>query len=348
MFTGIIHHSGMIKKIATIKGGKKFTIESEFEDLTLGESIAVNGICLTVTHIDKQTFECELSPETLHSTCAEQLGEGDAVNLERAMRLSDRLGGHLVTGHVDGQIEVMSVEPEGEFTKVTLTKTGTGLDRCLMPKGSVTLNGVSLTVNHVSRNEFSVMLIPQTKNITTLKDIAIGDWMNIEYDWMAKTVNHQLRLMNVGQRTHQAQTGGQERRRHNNGHHHNGPSANRQGRHTHQGGFRQASGQSANSRPDYGQDFGNRQPYKNGNVAGQDSHYGNDTAWHDAPNGNMTYYSHGQEDQDARGGTSYLRKRRTPYRKPSANPELADQPAFVSHDEIAPKLESAYMYDTEE
>ncbi len=178
MFTGIADHCAAVKKIEDITAGKRFTITSKFKDISVGDSIAVNGVCLTVSTIKRSVFTCEVSPETLSVTCIEQLSEGDEVNVEQALRLSDRLGGHLVTGHIDGQVEVVSIEDRGEFTAVEFTKAGTNYDRCLMSKGSVTINGVSLTINYVSRENFTVMLVPQTLEKTTLLDLEIGQCVN--------------------------------------------------------------------------------------------------------------------------------------------------------------------------
>ncbi|MFU8797440.1 MAG: riboflavin synthase [Gammaproteobacteria bacterium] len=188
MFTGIIDHCGNITAVekTTIR------IAGQFNDWQLGESIAVDGICLTVTQFGETYFECDISAETRLVTTANQFQPGKPVNLERPLRLSDRLGGHIVQGHVDQVAYVAEREAVEECVKLVFTGITATMQRLLIPKGSVAVNGVSLTLNRVMPRAFEVMLIPHTLQRTNLEQLQPGDAVNIEYDWFAKVVSHQL------------------------------------------------------------------------------------------------------------------------------------------------------------
>ena len=194
MFTGIIEAIGTIKEIAQNLKGVSLQIDSRKLDLTdvkIGDSIAVNGVCLTVTQQGNNHFEVDVSHEMLR--CTEGLKNlGNQVNLEKAMRLSDRLGGHLVSGHVDGVGKIIQFEPEGENYRLSI-QSPNELLKYIVVKGSITVNGVSLTVNRIEGSHFHINLIPHTLAETNLKLLKVGDAVNLETDLLARYVE---RLMN--------------------------------------------------------------------------------------------------------------------------------------------------------
>jgi riboflavin synthase len=197
MFTGIVHHVGRVKESRPFPGqplsaGRILVIETEFKDLVPGESISVNGVCLTATNRSVADLDVEISPETLDKSELGQVAAGSAVNLERALKFGDAIGGHWVSGHVDTVGEVYAVETMGGFTKMSFGRIPPEMHRWLIPKGSVAVNGVSLTVNEVTPGGFSVMLIPHTLEKTNLKALAKLSPVNLEFDWMVKTVLRDL------------------------------------------------------------------------------------------------------------------------------------------------------------
>ena len=165
----------------------RLSFDAPFEGLALGESVSVSGACLTVVEAGARGFEVDVTVETLDKTTLGRLSPGDAVNLERAVRAGDRIGGHFVTGHVDGIAEVLHTERAGDAVN---TRIGAppALVRYVAAKGSVALDGVSLTVNTVDSAAFSIMLIPHTLAVTTLKGIAPGRLLNLEVDLVARYV----------------------------------------------------------------------------------------------------------------------------------------------------------------
>jgi len=189
MFTGIIQGLGALKAVRQAGQGLVFTIHSDFsiKDPQEGESIAVNGVCLTATTISEDVFRVDVSPETLSRTTLSGLRVGDRVNLERALRPSDRLGGHLVSGHVDGIGEVIEEEHLSQFTLFTIA-IPESLDRYIIEKGSVAVDGISLTVNSYSKGYFSVAIIPHTAKLTTMGFRKKGDKINIEVDLIGKYI----------------------------------------------------------------------------------------------------------------------------------------------------------------
>ncbi|MCL1980350.1 MAG: riboflavin synthase [Proteobacteria bacterium] len=193
MFTGIIQGLGTLFEKRPSGGGMIFGIEAGFTlvDPEEGESIAVNGACLTARNIKGNRFYVDVSPESLTRTGLGRLQAGSKVNLERALRLSDRLGGHLVSGHVDAQGQVRQRRPAGDFTLFTFSLEP-GLTRYVIEKGSITINGVSLTVNSCERDRFSVSIIPHTLKVTSLGELREGDWVNIEVDMIGKYVEKLL------------------------------------------------------------------------------------------------------------------------------------------------------------
>jgi riboflavin synthase len=189
MFTGLIEDLGTLQEIRIGTDQARLTVASglPMSELTLGESIAINGVCLTVTSFGDGAFSADVSPETLNSTSLGRLSRGVRVNLERALRLSDRLGGHLVTGHVDGLGRIVERRKDGNawFFKF---QTDAAVSAFLVAKGSVTIDGISLTVNEVIEDTFSLAIIPHTLSMTTLQDRKIGEEVNIETDLIGKYV----------------------------------------------------------------------------------------------------------------------------------------------------------------
>jgi riboflavin synthase len=193
MFTGLIEDIGEIKKITRIGSGKQFVLKSRIPaaEIKLGDSIAVDGVCLTATGFVEGGFSVDVSPESLKRTTLDARRVGDRVNLERALRLSDRLGGHLVSGHVDGAAVVFSVVKIADFIKIDFKAEGNIL-KYIIEKGSVAVDGISLTVNGCSDNGFEVMIIPHTFSHTTLGQRKKGDKVNIENDIISKYVEKLL------------------------------------------------------------------------------------------------------------------------------------------------------------
>ncbi len=193
MFTGIIADVGTIADKQERDGGLRLRIETNrlgMEDVQLGDSIAVNGVCLTAVQIEGKCFTVDVSRETLNCTVGLEQ-QGAQVNLEKALRLADRLGGHLVSGHVDGVGEVMDFVNLGESWKLVV-HTPHDLSKYIAAKGSVTINGVSLTVNKIEGTAFEVNLIPHTLQQTTLKELHVDSRVNLEIDLIARYVERML------------------------------------------------------------------------------------------------------------------------------------------------------------
>lgn len=193
MFTGIVQGFGTVAEKRNAGGGMVFALEADFAltDPEEGESIAVNGTCLTARNITGKRFLADVSPESLSRTVLGTLAVGSRVNLERALRLSDRLGGHIVSGHVDGMGIVEERRNAGGFTLFTFA-LDPGLTKYVIEKGSITINGVSLTVNSCDHSRFSVSIIPHTLSVTTLGELKQGDKVNIEVDIIGKYVEKLL------------------------------------------------------------------------------------------------------------------------------------------------------------
>jgi riboflavin synthase len=192
MFTGIVEGVGEVRETQP-RGADAGVIigagELDLSDVKVGDSIAVNGCCLTVVELTPQAFRVDVSRETLERTIGFETGS--RVNLEKALRASDRLGGHLVTGHVDGLGEVTRWEPVGESWRLEVRVPGE-LARYLARKGSITVNGVSLTVNRVEGDRFEVNLIPHTLEVTNLKSLRVGVRVNLEVDLLARYIERLL------------------------------------------------------------------------------------------------------------------------------------------------------------
>ena len=185
MFTGIIEEVGALERLA----GGEIAIRAKkvLEDVALGDSIAVNGICLTVTRFDEAHFTADVMPETIRRTSLAELRRGSRVNLERALTLKSRLGGHIVSGHIDGAGTIAAMKEEGNAILLTVRASDSVL-RYIVEKGSVALDGISLTVARVGAADFTVSLIPHTREITNLREKSVGSRLNIETDILGKYV----------------------------------------------------------------------------------------------------------------------------------------------------------------
>ncbi len=188
MFTGIITDVGKIVELEQA-GDLRARIRTGYDTgrIDMGASIASDGVCLTVVALGPDWYDVQISAETVAKTNVDAWKVGKRLNLERALRVGDELGGHIVSGHVDGVAEVVGVEDEGDSTRVRL-RAPDGLARFIAPKGSVALNGTSLTVNEVEGAEFGINFIPHTKAVTTWGEVAVGDRVNLEIDTLARYV----------------------------------------------------------------------------------------------------------------------------------------------------------------
>lgn len=193
MFTGIIEEIGEISSITK----STITIKSKtvLEDAKLGDSIAVNGVCLTIVNLKKDEFTANVSEETVKITNFSELKSGDFVNLERALSLSSRLGGHIVTGHIDTVGEIVSIIDKNEFYDLSV-KFDKNFENYVVKKGSITINGISLTIAEINNNSVSVAIIPHTFNNTILNTLKSKDSVNIEFDILAKYVEKNLSTKN--------------------------------------------------------------------------------------------------------------------------------------------------------
>lgn len=194
MFTGIVQAVGAITQLEPRGADLRIHIDATalgLRDVAVGDSVCVSGVCLTAIGIDGERFAADLSVETLSRTTLGSLRAGARVNLEKSLRLADRLGGHLVAGHVDGIGRIVAIEADARSQRWTVELPGV-LARYVAGKGSVCIDGVSLTVNDVGANRFDVNLIPHTLAVTTFCDRAVGDAVNIEVDLIARYVERLL------------------------------------------------------------------------------------------------------------------------------------------------------------
>jgi len=193
MFTGIIEEIGAIKNITAQGDGKRFQISARkvLEDLKIDQSVAVNGVCLTVVKIANNSFFADAVGETLAKSTLQEMKNGSAVNLEQALRLSDRLGGHIVQGHVDGigTVDKIIYGENGSLLDITIPQT---LSVYTISKGSIAINGVSLTIAEKKENRLKIAVIPHTYSNTVFKFNKIGDYVNIEVDFFAKYIEQFL------------------------------------------------------------------------------------------------------------------------------------------------------------
>ena len=189
MFTGIIEEIGKVKSIVKSAKSARISISASkvLEDVKLGDSIATNGVCLTVTSFTKSEFTVDVMAETMRKSNLDLLSEGSPVNLERALRLGDRLGGHMVSGHVEGLVRIEGVMKEENAIWVTIGAESSLL-RYVIPKGSIAIDGISLTVAYVDDSCFKVSVIPHTKDETTLLGKQMGSRVNLECDMVGKYI----------------------------------------------------------------------------------------------------------------------------------------------------------------
>lgn len=193
MFTGIIEEIGTV--VAMTRGARSFSLEVRakkvLEDTKIGDSISTNGVCLTVTELSENSFKADVMPETVSRTALQELTAGSLVNLERALSLQTRLGGHIVTGHIDGTGRISQRRNDDNALWISI-ECAPSLLRHIVEKGSITIQGVSLTVARVDESSFAVSLIPHTQSVTTLHNLRIGSLVNLETDIIAKYVEKML------------------------------------------------------------------------------------------------------------------------------------------------------------
>lgn len=199
MFTGIVEDKGVVEMVRPGEKSATLSIRSEkiVSDLKVGDSVSVNGVCLTVTYFDKSRFTVDAVPETMSRSNLGMLKAGSRVNLERALQVGARMGGHMVSGHVDTKGEIRKIEKEENAVWFTI-----GMDseqiKYLIPKGSVAVNGISLTVVDVVADSFTISVIPHSLNETTLSEMKTGDKVNIEVDMTAKYIERFLSFRQTG------------------------------------------------------------------------------------------------------------------------------------------------------
>ncbi len=187
MFTGIISHIGKVSHLDKHEGGVRLTMQVDFplDDVELGASISHAGVCLTVVEKAVDTYVLDVSHETLSLTNLGEWLEGSKVNIERALKIGDELGGHIVSGHIDGVAKLLSVRQDGDSYRLSF-EAPAPLHRFIAPKGSVALDGISLTINEVDGHTFGVNIIPHTWTHTTLSNVAVGGHVNLEVDRLAR------------------------------------------------------------------------------------------------------------------------------------------------------------------
>ena len=190
MFTGIIQAKGSIQEVHSSNEGAHLKIYSNtmnLSDSKIGDSIAVDGVCLTVTELSEDWFSADVSNETMSCTTFSELSQGQSVNLERSLRLNQGIDGHLVSGHVDGIGEIHSIDEDGDSVRIKIQAQG-DIMKYIAKKGSICVNGVSLTVNSVESNIFDVNIVPHTFSVTTLGELKLKSFVNLEIDLIARYV----------------------------------------------------------------------------------------------------------------------------------------------------------------
>lgn len=195
MFTGLIEKKARVLAKQTHDNWHRLIVAAAFDEVQPGESIAVNGVCLTALPAANNELHFDLSPETLKVTTLANLAVGDYVNLERAMIAATRFGGHYVSGHVDTKATITMINGIDGYIAMDLSGFKDEAMLYLIPKGSITVEGVSLTINSVSNKSIQLMLIPHTLLLTTLGTLQIGQQVNIEFDYLTRIVAHQLRIV---------------------------------------------------------------------------------------------------------------------------------------------------------
>lgn len=187
MFAGIVEALGIVKSLREENGCRHFTIEPQVKwgDVRIGDSVSLNGTCLTLTAVRVDSFDCSAVPETLMLTNLSGLVQGSRVNLERALKVGDRIGGHYVQGHVDGTVEISAIESQGDALLVKF-QVAKALGRYIVKKGYVALDGMSITIVDAALDSFSVTFIPHTQEVTLVRDYRVGDKLNLEVDILGK------------------------------------------------------------------------------------------------------------------------------------------------------------------
>jgi len=193
VFTGIIEEIGTITAINRGRNSAQLVVKAKtiLQDVKLGDSIAVNGVCLTVVRFNQDAFWADIMAETLIRSSFSEVSVGTSVNLERALRLSDRLGGHIVSGHIDG-VGRISIEEHRDFARILTISAPAAIIRYVVEKGSIAIDGASLTVVSVSDGAFQISLVPHTQSMTTLGAISVGDIVNLEVDIIGKYIEKLL------------------------------------------------------------------------------------------------------------------------------------------------------------
>jgi len=198
MFTGIIQSLGTIRAKDISPSGAVFSFASpdmDFSDVSVGDSIAVNGVCLTVIEVVDDSFKADISKETLDCSIFDKLEIGNNVNLEKSLRMNQGIDGHLVSGHVDGVAQVVDIFAEGISTRLRI-KSPTSLVKYIARKGSVCVNGVSLTINAINKDIFDINIVPHTMSVTNLGQLEVSDFINIEVDIIARHLEQLLSTNN--------------------------------------------------------------------------------------------------------------------------------------------------------
>ena len=196
MFTGIIQAKGSIREVSSSKEGARLKINSNelnLLDSKVGDSIAVDGVCLTATEVADNWFSVDVSNETMSCTTFSKLNQGQNVNLEKSLRLNQGIDGHLVSGHVDGVGTVNSIDKDGECIRIKI-EVQSDIVKYIAKKGSICVNGVSLTINSVENNIFDVNIVPHTFSVTTLGELKLNSIVNLEIDQVARYVERLLNL----------------------------------------------------------------------------------------------------------------------------------------------------------
>jgi len=194
VFTGLIERKAKVITHLDKGSSSRLVIAADFDKLQTGESIAVNGVCLTLLPSEAGELIFDISPETRNVTTLNHLSSGNWVNLERAMFASTRFGGHYVSGHVDTTAHINSVQTIDEYIEMELTGFNASAMLYLIPKGSITVDGVSLTINSAINQNVTLMLVPHTLSQTTLGQLKVGQRVNIEFDYLTRVVAHQLQI----------------------------------------------------------------------------------------------------------------------------------------------------------
>lgn len=192
MFTGIVETKGKVIQSLPMEQGRRLVLTLPFESVQEGESIAVNGVCLTQLAGCVANLTFDVSPETLDKTTLGHLQPGDEVNIERAMLAHSRFGGHYVSGHVDTTACLLGKQPVGDYFEIVVGDFACNGELFMLPKGSITLDGVSLTINQVEPGVIKLMLVPHTLAVTTLGQTRVGQRLNVEFDYLTRIVAHQL------------------------------------------------------------------------------------------------------------------------------------------------------------